>query len=331
MDTTHLIDPDIAGALALLPPLDLTSEGLSAVRAAMAAAPTPPLPEGVSEEEVFVPREGKDPVRVLVHRPASLAADAPGLLWIHGGGYVFDSPDSDRALSGTYALALDAVVVSVDYGLSPENVAPGPVEDCYAALRWFHAHAGDLGVDASRLAIGGASAGGGLTAGLALLARDRGEVPLVMQFLVYPMLDDRTVTTDNPNPVTGQFVWTPTYNEFGWRAHLGTDPGSAGISPYAAAARAEDLSGLPPTFLEVGALDLFLEEDVEYARRLVRAGVPTELHVYPGAFHGYQMAVDAPVTRTSFQLGVSALRRALHPAAAETPRQDGTDGATVDG
>jgi acetyl esterase/lipase len=331
VDTTHLVDPELLDTLQQLPPLQLTPEALPVVREQLAAAPPPPLPDGVTEEEVFVPREGKDPVRVLVHRPAGTAHDAPGLLWIHGGGYLIGSPDADRAQTGTYAQLLGAVVVSVDYGLSPENVAPGPVEDCYAALRWLHDHADDLGVDRSRLAVGGASAGGGLAACLALLARDRGEVPLVLQFLVYPMLDDRTVTAPDPNPTVGQFIWTPEFNAFGWRSLLGGEPGADGVSPYAAAARAEDLAGLPPTFLEVGSLDLFLEEDVEYARRLTRAGVPTELHVYPGAFHGYQMVVDAEVTRTSFQLGTSALRRALRPGDGETPRQDAAGRATVTG
>jgi hypothetical protein len=167
-------------------------------------------------------------------------------------------------------------------------------------------------VDPTRIAIGGASAGGGLAAALGLLARDRGEVPLAFQLLIYPMLDDRTVTAAEPHPFTGEFVWTPQANYFGWRALLGQEPGSPDVSPYAAAARAESLEGLPPTFISVGTLDLFLEEDLEYARRLIRAGVPTELHVYPGAFHGFDMAESAKVTQTSVRDRLDALVRVYH-------------------
>jgi acetyl esterase/lipase len=172
-------------------------------------------------------------------------------------------------------------------------------------------NARDLGVDSNRLAIGGDSAGGGLAAGLALLTRDRGEVPLVLQLLIYPMLDDRTVTVADPHPYTGEYIWTADANRFGWTALLGQEPGGPDISPYAAAARAEKLEGLPPTYISVGTLDLFLEEDMEYARRLIRAGVPTELHVYPGAFHGFPMAADAQVTRAHTRDYLNALTRAF--------------------
>jgi acetyl esterase/lipase len=199
----------------------------------------------------------------------------------------------------------------VDYRLAPETPHPGPVEDCYAALRWLYSHTGELGVDPTRIAIGGASAGGGLAAGLTLLTRDRGEVPLAFQFLIFPMLDDRTVTATEPHPYTGEFIWTPEANRFGWTSLLGKEPGGPDVSPYAAAARAESLEGLPPTFINVGALDLFLEEDMEYARRLMRAGVPTELHVYPGAFHGFHMTANAKVSLAAVRDQLDALKRAL--------------------
>jgi triacylglycerol lipase len=185
------------------------------------------------------------------------------------------------------------------------------VEDCYAALKWLHANAGELGVDVGRIAIGGASAGGGLAACLGLLTRDRGEVPLAFQLLIYPMLDDRTVTHDDPHPHTGEFIWTHDSNHLGWASLLGQAPGSDGVSPYAAAARAESVAGLPPTFISVGSLDLFLEEDIEYARRLIRAAVPTELHIYPGAFHGFNMVPDAEVTQAYTRDSMGALKRAL--------------------
>jgi acetyl esterase/lipase len=161
------------------------------------------------------------------------------------------------------------------------------------------------------VAIGGASAGGGLAAALGLLTRDRGEVPLTYQLLIFPMLDDRTVTTQDPHPYTGEFMWTHNANRFGWTALLGGEPGGPDISPYAAAARAQRLAGLPPTYIAVGALDLFLEEDLEYARRLMREGVPTELHVYPGAYHGFIMTPTARVTRAFNRDYLDALRRAF--------------------
>ncbi|HMO55943.1 MAG TPA: alpha/beta hydrolase, partial [Roseiflexaceae bacterium] len=232
---------------------------------------------------------------------------------IHGGGYVIGNAEMDDLTVKAMVTELGCAAVSVDYRLAPDTPHPGPVEDCYAALKWLHTNAGELGVDPGRLAIGGASAGGGLAAALGLLTRDRGEVQLVFQLLIYPMLDDRTVTTSDPHPYTGEFLWTHDANRFGWTALLGQEPGSPGVSPYAAAARAEDLANLPATFISVGALDLFLEEDLEYARRLMRAGVPTELHVYPGAYHGFNMAAEARTSQAYTRDIMNALRRALHP------------------
>jgi len=178
-------------------------------------------------------------------------------------------------------------------------------------LHWLYTHAGELGVDTSRIAIGGGSAGGGLAAALGLLARDRGEIPLAFQLMLQPMLDDRTCTLAEPHPYTGEFIWTREANRWGWTSLLGQEPGLPDVSPYAAAARAEHLEGLPPTFISAGALDLFLEEDLEYARRLTRAGVPTEFHLYPGAYHGFRMVADAQVTQTSTRDQLAALKRAL--------------------
>jgi triacylglycerol lipase len=161
----------------------------------------------------------------------------------------------------------------------------------------------------------GESAGGGLAAALALLARDRGEYRLAFQHLIYPMIDDRTVVASDPHPYTGEYVWTAESNAFGWASLLGVPPGSDGVSPYAAAARAETLKGLPPTFISTGALDLFLEEDLEYARRLTREGVPVELHVYPGAYHAFNIAAGAGVAQAAQRDSLAALRRALNPAA----------------
>jgi triacylglycerol lipase len=185
------------------------------------------------------------------------------------------------------------------------------VEDCYAGLAWLFANAEALGVDTGRIVITGESAGGGLAAALVLLARERGEYPIALQHLVFPMLDDRTCVHPDPSPYLGQFVWTPASNHFGWSSLLGQEPGSPDISPFAAPARATDLSGLPPTFMICGALDLFLEEDLEYTRRLIRAGVPTEMHIYPGAPHGFMFLPDAYLSKTYGRDSLAWLKRSL--------------------
>lgn len=213
--------------------------------------------------------------------------------------------------------AVDCVVVSVEYRLAPDVPFPGPLEDCYAALTWLYTHAGALGVNPQRIAIGGGSAGGGLAASLGLLARDRGEVPVCFEVLMYPMLDDRNtrsaqeVGSDHP-------VWDRAGNRFGWQCYLGREPGGEDVPDHAAPARAENVSGLPPTFIGVGELDLFLDENIEYARRLLRAGVPTELHVYPGAYHGFDVFVPAAgVSRRAREDVARALRHALWGHSAE--------------
>jgi len=273
----------------------------------------------ISVSERFVPGpEGAPEVPVLVYLPIAAQAPLSALLWIHGGGSVMGEASQDDLAVSQIVSAVGCVAVSVDYRLAPETPHPGQIEDGYAALRWLSTHAEELGVDPTRIAIGGASAGGGLSAGLALLARDRGETPLVFQLLIYPMLDDRTVTVAEPHPYTGEFIWTPEANRFGWRALLGQALGGPGVSPYAAAARAEHLESLPSTFISVGALDLFLEEDLEYARRLMRAGVPTELHVYPGAFHGFNMVANAKVSQSAQRDQFHALRRAFHTPTEES-------------
>jgi triacylglycerol lipase len=317
MTTKHLVDPELVVMLDMFPGLSLTAESLPQTRAFLKEmnAQTPsdlPNFSAISVSEHHVPgRQGEPDVRVLVYIPKNVSTPLPALLWIHGGGYVFGSAEQDDLQVKSIVSTVECAAVSVDYRLAPETPHPGPVEDCYAALKWLYMHAGELGVDATRIAIGGASAGGGLTAGLALLTRDRGEVPLAFQLLIYPMLDDRTVTSAEPHPYTGEYIWTADANRFGWTALLGQEPGGPDVSPYAAAARAEHLEGLPSTFISVGALDLFLEEDLEYARRLMRAGVPTELHVYSGAFHGFNMVAGAKVVRSFVRDQLDALTRAF--------------------
>lgn len=320
MNTRHLVDPQLAPLLDQFPALDLDPETLPQIRAMTAEmfeqqrALIPEYPD-IEVQERHVPgAEGDPDVRVLVYLPRSAPRPLPILLWIHGGGYVIGSANQDDPQVKAIVAEVGCAAVSVDYRLAPETPHPGPVEDCYAALRWLHDHAAELGIDAGRIAIGGASAGGGLAAALGLLTRDRAAIPLAFQLLIYPMLDDRTVSAADPHPHTGEFIWTHGANHFGWSSLLAQEPRSAGISPYAAAARADTLAGLPPTYLCVGALDLFLEEDLEYARRLLRAGIPTELHVYPGAYHGFNMVAEAEVSQSFNRDSINALRRALRSA-----------------
>ncbi|MDR3659691.1 MAG: alpha/beta hydrolase, partial [Mycobacterium sp.] len=244
-------------------------------------------------------------IGVRLHRPPTGTETGGALLWIHGGGYLIGSPAQDDALCARFARELGITVAAVKYRLAPAHPYPSGLEDCYTALRWLV----ELpAVDPARVAIGGASAGGGLTAALAQLAHDRGEIPLAAQLLVYPMLDDRSGSRpglDHP----GHRLWTQKANRFGWDAYLGgTDP------EVAAPGRRADLSGLPPAWVGVGTLDLFHDEDLDYAERLRAAGVPCELEVVPGAFHGFDgVAAKTQVARSFFASQVAFLRSALNP------------------
>jgi acetyl esterase/lipase len=314
MPSRRLVDPEIEPLLALTADMDLSAGMDSPAMRALMAAP-PPTSERVDIREVRMPGpSGAPPVRGLLYAPKAAAAPRPAVLHIHGGGYVLGAPEMSAASNLDYAETFGAVVLSVDYRLAPAAKHPAPVEDCYAALAWLHAQADALRLDPARVVVSGESAGGGLAAALALLARDRGEYGLAFQHLFYPMLDDRTAACDDLSPYAGQFVWTPERNRYGWSSLLEEAPGSDGVSPYAAAARAEDLSGLPPAYIACGALDLFIEENLDYARRLMRAGVPVELHVYPGAPHGFPMAPEAAVSRQAARDSHAALARALAAA-----------------
>lgn len=315
MPSRHLVDPELLPMIEQFPGFQFDPATLPMMRAMMdemRRASAAPTPEGVAVREHRIPGPAGAPeVRVVVSQPARRAAPGPGVLHIHGGGYVMGSPEMGLDTDAAYVLEFGATVVSVDYRLAPETAHPGPVEDCYAALAWLHGEAEALGVDRGRIVITGESAGGGLAAATTLLARDRGEIPVAFQHLIFPMLDDRTTAHPEPSDYFGQFVWTPASNLFGWTSLLGHAPGLPDVSPYAAPARAPDMAGLPPTFIACGALDLFLEEDLEYARRLMRAGVPTELHIYPGAPHAFMLAAEAQVSRAFARDSMAALARAV--------------------
>lgn len=247
--------------------------------------PTPVAP-GVTVEVRSVPgpEDGPD-VGVVLYEPPQRPRPSGALLWIHGGGLIVGHPAASHDRCSELARDLGILVVSVDYRLAPEHPFPDGLHDCYAALRWLHDAAAALEVDTARIAVGGESAGGGLAATLCQLARDRGGPPIRFQTLVYPMLDDRTtLRTDHGG--RGMFIWTVSSNHYGWTAYLGHPPQAEDDRPYASASRAADLTGLPPAWIGVGDLDLFHPEDVDYARRLEVAGVPCDLVVEAGMYHG---------------------------------------------
>jgi acetyl esterase/lipase len=292
VDVRPLIDPEVAAMLDASP-IDvgallggLTLDNLAAVRAVMAERPVEPLSDDVTRTDHVI--DDATGVSVRMHRPVGVERTLPCVYWMHGGGYVLGSNVGDDLRFDRWCPTLPCVGVSVEYRLAPEHPYPVPLDDCYAGLTW---------IDASRIGIGGGSAGAGLAAGLALLARDRGELPVAFQLLVYPMIDDRQIT-----PSSGWIdpIWPPSANRFGWTSYVGPGKGGPDVPGYAAPARAADLAGLPPTLVAVGAIDGFCDEDVDYATRLRHAGVPVEMHVYPGAPHGFD----------GFGAGSSIARRA---------------------
>jgi acetyl esterase/lipase len=311
MTSRHLVDPELLPFLEMIPTFELSAEILPQMRAAILAMQSAQPAVGLQPDERMVPGPAGSPkVRVLIYRPET-EGPHPAFLHLHGGGYVMGLSELPPVFSQALVRDAECVVVSVAYRHAPETPFPGPLEDCYAALSWLYGNAAELGVDPARIAIGGESAGGGLAAALALLVRDRGEVPICHQLLTYPMLDDRTAGAERERiGPQGEFIWTPANNRFGWTALLGAEPGGIDISSYAAAARADNLAGLAPAFIAVGALDLFLDENIAYARRLAHAGVPVEFHVYPGAYHAF-IHSDSRVARIYQRDSVAALRRAL--------------------
>jgi len=313
----HHVDPSLLPGLELMQGFELTAESLPAIRAGMAEmAAAVPEPEGTGTtwRDDAAPSPEGHAVPLRVYTPARAAGSSgllPAVVQIHGGGYVMGSHQLSHAANMVMAAEVGAVVVSVDYRLAPETRAPGPVMDCLAVLEWTVRQAAALGIDPARIAVRGESAGGGLAAALCQLARDRGGPAIAHQNLIYPMLDDRTCITRQP-PHIGAFVWTPAANAFGWQALLGVEPGHGEVPAYAVPARAASLAGLPPAFIAVGGLDLFLAEDLAYARELTEAGVATELHVYPGAYHGFDVMPEAGPAVRMRRDAADAMRRALH-------------------
>ena len=287
VNVKNLLDPELRPVLGAFELPTVDAAGVAAMRSASFASPD--LSDAVVRTEHEVP--GDPPVPVRVHRAKEAQGPLPAIVTIHGGGYVIGSYDMDSPLLDRWCPGLGVVGVSVEYRLAPETPYPGPLDDCYAALRWTHDNADELGIDKDRIGVYGLSAGGGLAAALALLARDRGEVRLAFVLLDCPMLDDRQRTPSIE--ADGLYVWGAGSNEFGWRSYLGALSGSDEVPVYAAAARAVDLAGLPPTCVVVGSIDGFRDEDIDYAQRLNQSGVPCELHVIAGLPHAYLLVPGA--------------------------------------
>jgi acetyl esterase/lipase len=313
-DRFALVDPELLAAVKGQPLTTMTAADVAASRkqGPLYGGALPAIP-GVQLSRRSIPGPPNAPdVHLVIADPAPGQKGKPVLLHIHGGGYVVGEALAFLPGVVRYAKPAGCLVVSVDYRLAPETKFPGALNDNYAALRWVYDHAEELGVDRKRIAIAGESAGGGHAAALAIHARDRGEVPIVFQLLIYPMLDDRTGSTRAVSPYIGQIGWGVGSNRFGWTSLLGVPAGSAQVPYGAVPARVQDLAGLPPAFIGVGAIDLFVDEDIDYARRLIDSGVSTELLVIPGAYHAFDLMVpDAQPSKAFIQSITAALQRAF--------------------
>jgi acetyl esterase/lipase len=284
------------------------------MRLAMRLMPAAKIPKDIVVNHIFAPApDRRAKIRLRLYRPRAASEKLPVLLWFHGGGHLIGRPEQDDLLCAQYAQEAGIVVISVDYRLAPQNPFPAALDDAYAALTFIYAKAGALAIDATRLAIGGASAGAGLAASLSQLAHDRQQIKPVFQLLVYPMLDDRTALRADPGH-PDHIAWNRASNRYAWGAYLGRHFGAADMPDYAAPARRRDLSGLPPAWIGVGSEDLFLAEDIAYARALEAAGVACETMIVPGAFHGFDIfAAAQPVAQNFRAAQITALKTACHP------------------
>jgi triacylglycerol lipase len=286
---------------------DLNDSTLAVLRSTPAPLNTAIGPGVVVTEKTIPGPPGVPEQRLLIVTPSGLGPKAPVFFYIHGGGYVFGKPEDMVVFASTLAKECDCVVVLPSYRLAPETRWPGPIEDLYAALCWLRDHATTVGVDTSRIAIGGSSAGGGHAAALALYARARGGPSISFQLLHCPQLDDREVA----NPYLGEYGWKREHNRYGWTSLLGMPAGGPDVPAEAVPARALDLSRLPPAYIGTGALDLFAESCLTYSQRLMAAGVAVELHVIPGGYHGFEFMVpEAAISK----LQMSDISRVLKSA-----------------
>ena len=273
----------------------------------MMTAELPPIDNIVIEDRNIAAPDALLELVVRIYKPTGVSAGLPGIFFIHGGGMIMGSIETENHKAAMLCETIQSIVVSVEYRLAPENPHPAQVQDCYEALVWMSKNAAELGFDADRLAIVGGSAGGGLAIATALMARDQEFPKLSFQMANYPMIDDRNETPSSKE-ITDVGIWDRKANIEAWDWYLG----GKNADEYAAPARAIDLSGLPPTFIDVGELDLFRDEDIEFAKRLLQAGVSTELHVYPGAYHASEsFAPEAELSKQIWTKRIEALKRAL--------------------
>lgn len=296
----------LPGGLNAIPNL---AERRQALRTVLAAeGDSLPLSTAVTTEDRIIPGPEGDPdISVRIFRPDAGTGPLPGIYYIHGGGMVIGSIDDEAAISARLCAELHAVVVSVEYRLAPEHPYPAPVDDCYAGLAWTAANAEELGIDPDRIAVYGMSAGGGLTIAVCLKARERKGPKVCFQMPIYPMIDDRNLTPSS-REVTDVGVWDRAANIEAWGWYLN----GLQADQYAAPARATSLVGLPPAFIDVGEIDAFRDEDIAFAARLLQAGVSTEFHLYPGAYHGSDnIAPDADLSKRMWATRLDALRRAF--------------------
>ena len=329
MEFVERIDPELRESFLRFPILgDLTldpprARRLSAEAFEGAGGDKRPSPD-IARRDLLVTRSDTSAMQVSlrVYEPLERSELLPGILFVHGGGFVCGTPAEFDSFCDHLVEAVDAVVVSVAYRLAPEHPFPAGPEDAYAALKWLFASADRVGVDSSRIAIVGTSAGGGIAAAVALIARDRGEVEPSFLMPLYAALDDRH-TTQSSREITDPRTWNRHVSLRAWKAYLGYG-GDESVSSYAAPARATDVSRLPPTFMMVGELDLLRDENLEFASRLVRSSVPTEFLLVPGAYHAFEvLAPAAQISREVIEARDKALRRALHPHRDHSPFRPG--------
>ena len=291
---------------------EITDENLYIVRQTLNDQ-RPPLADTenfkVTREEVIACQEDGPDVRCLLYVPEGIEkSKCAAYLHIHGGGYILGSPEGSDLQNLVTASKLGIIILSVDYRLAPENPIPAPLDDCYAALSWLHENSERLSIDRSRIGIGGESAGGGLAASLAIKARDLGQYNICYQSLTYPMLDDRTGSRENPgDPLVGEFVWTREFNMYAWNSYL---KGSNREAPQVPA-RLERFEDLPPTWMFTVSLDLFRDENIRYAHKLMSAGVSCDLVVYPGACHAFQRIENSELAKRYRNDFINALERGL--------------------
>lgn len=310
--TKNLLHPELQ-VIADAPMIpDLSDESLDGIRQMIDSTRVPladPDSFDVERTEIFIPQESSPDIRCLLYVPKDREeALGPAYLHIHGGGYVIGSPDMADADNLLLSSKIGVVILSVDYRLAPECPIPGPIDDCYAALAWLHNNAEDLKIDRNRVGIGGESAGGGLAASLAIRARDSAEYKVCWQSLTYPMLDDKTGSDNNyGDPLVGEFVWTREFNQYAWDCYLADEERIAPQVP----ARLENFEGLPPTWMFTVTLDLFRDENMDYAKRLMKAGVSCDLLIYPGACHAFQQIEESDLAKRYRIDFTAALKRGL--------------------